>query len=219
MWGWAAVPAFVATFLFVGLGGLLIWQADALALRLLGAAGSAWASAGLWLLRVVFGLVGLIVSFLLATTLAQPLSGFALDTIARRQEVALGGRQWPDQPFLASAVRSLRVAFTALAITVPVLLLLSVVTFLFPPASVVTIPLKLLVTGLAVAFDFLDYPLSLRGEGVRARLGFIRRHLSGVVGFGVAGALVLLVPGVGLLLLPFGVAGASRLVAAADKAA
>jgi uncharacterized protein involved in cysteine biosynthesis len=43
---------------------------------------------------------------------------------------------------------------------------------------------------------------------------FIRENFSAVVGFGMAATLVLLVPGVGLLVLPFGVAGAARLVVA-----
>jgi hypothetical protein len=65
------------------------------------------------------------------------------------------------------ATRSLRVTVTALALTLPVLALLSLVTALFPP---------------------------------------------------VAAAVVLLVPGIGLFVLPAGVAGATRMVVAADRA-
>jgi CysZ protein len=220
MWGWALVPAVVATALFLGFGALAAWAGSDLANRVLGElGGGAWATAGAWALRMVLGLVGAVVAFLLAISLAQPLSGFALDAIARRQAIALGGGAWPDQPALRSAVRSLGVALAALAISVPVLALLTLVTMLFPPASVVTIPLKFGVTGLAVAYDLLDYPLSLRGEGVRSRMAFFRRHFLAVLGFGLAAALLLLVPGVGLLLLPFGVAGAARIVVATDPRA
>ncbi|MBX3205216.1 MAG: EI24 domain-containing protein [Labilithrix sp.] len=219
MWGWAAIPAVVATLLFFGLGALAVWGGTALAHALIAEPSGAWTTAGVWLLRIVFWLVGVVVSFLVAISLAQPLSGFALDAIARRQELALGGRTWPDQPFVGSALRSLRVTLTALAVSLPLLALLTVITLLAPPASVVTVPLKFVVTGLAVAYDFLDYPLGLRGIGVRARLGFIRDHIAAVLGFGVAAALLLLVPGVGLVLLPFGVAGAARMVVAADRSA
>jgi CysZ protein len=219
MWGWALIPAVVATTLFVGLAALAIWGGTSLAERALWDPGDgAWTTAGIWLLRVLFYVVGIVVAFLVAISLAQPLSGFALDAIARRQERALSGREWPDQPLVVSTLRSLRVTFTALALSLPALAVLTLVTLLVPPASVVTIPLKFLVTGLAVAYDFLDYPLGLRGVGVRARMAFIRTHFSAVLGFGVAAALVLLVPGVGLFLLPFGVAGAARMVAAADGA-
>ena len=208
----------VAASLFGGLGALALWEAAQIAHGVLteGSTG-AWAAAGSWALRIVLSLVGLVVAFLLAMTLAQPLSGFALDRIARKQELALGGRSWPDQPFVASALRSLRVTLSALALSLPILALLSLVTVLAPPASVVTVPLKFFVTGMAVAYDFLDYPLGLRGVGVRARMAFLRRHIFAVAGFGAAGALLLLVPGVGLLLLPAGVAGAARLVVAADS--
>ena len=218
MWGWALIPTLVATALFFGLGALAVWGGTILADRALwDPAGGGWTTTGIWVLRVVFWIVGVVVSLLVALSLAQPLSGFALDAIARRQEIALGGREWPDQPFVASALRSLRVTLTALFVSVPVLGVLTLVTLLVPPASVVTIPLKFLVTGLAIAYDFLDYPLGLRGAGVRSRMRFVRDHFAAVLGFGTAAALVLLVPGVGLVLLPFGVAGAARLVVAADR--
>jgi len=216
MWGWALIPTMVATFLFGTFGALGVWGGDHLAERLLSNSGG-WSSAGFWFLRIVFWIAAVAISFLISISLAQPISGFALDAIARRQEVALGGRTWPDQPFFASAIRSLGVTFTALAVSLPLLLLLSAITFLFPPASIVTIPLKFLVTGLAIAYDFLDYPLGLRGAGVRSRVAFIADHFSAVLGFGVAAALLLLVPFLGLILLPFGVAGAARLVVLTDQ--
>jgi CysZ protein len=218
LWGWALVPALVATVLFLGLGALAVWGGTHLAHHALWDPGDgAWTTAGVWLLRVLFWVVGIVASFLVAISLAQPIAGFALDAIARRQELALGGRAWPDQPVVGSALRSLRVTLTALVVSLPILAVLTLVTFLVPPASVVTIPLKFLVTGLAVAYDFLDYPLGLRGVGVRSRIAFIRTHFAAVAGFGVAAALVLLVPGVGLFLLPFGVAGAARMVVATDR--
>lgn len=216
MWGWALVPMLVATVLFGALGAGALWGATELAHRVLDDSGGAWATAGFWAFRIVSSLVGLVFAFLVGVSLAQPLSGFALDTIARRQEIALGGRTWPDQPFVASALRSLRVTATALALSLPLLALLTVVTVLVPPASAVTLPLKFLVTGLAIAYDFLDYPLGLRGVGVRARMTWISDHLSAVIGFGLASALVLLVPGIGLLVLPAGVAGAARMLVRAD---
>lgn len=220
MWIWALIPTAVATVLFIGFGASVIWGGSGLADAILsGLDKSAWTTAGTWALRIVFWIVGAFVAFLLAISLAQPISGFALDNIVRRQELALGGRTWPDQPFAQSTLRSLRVTFTALAVSLPLLALLALVTFFFPPASIVTVPLKFVVAGLAVAYDFLDYPLSLRGIGVRARLAFIRAHLPAVLGFGASAAALLLIPGVGLLLLPFGVAGAARLVVAADRVA
>lgn len=197
-WGWAMIPVLVAGLLFGGGGALAIWSGTKLSEYLL--------------LRIVFWAIGLVVAFFLAISLAQPLSGFALDAIARKQELALGGRTWPSQPALTGALRSLRVTLTALAIGLPILAALALVTFLFPPAAVVTVPLKFIVTGVLAAYDLLDYPLSLRGRTVSDRLVFIRANFAAVLGFGVATAALLLIPGVGLFLLPFGVAGATRMV-------
>lgn len=217
MWRWALVPTLVATVLFFGLGAGAVWGGSELAARIV-TGDDGWITAGLWLLRVLFWMVGLVMAYLVAITFAQPLSGFALDTIARRQELALGGRSWPDQPFFPSALRSLRVTLTALVLSLPLVVLLGIITFFVPPASVVTVPLKFVVTGLAIAYDMLDYPLGLRGAGVRARVQFIADNFAAVLGFGLAAALMLLVPGLGLVVLPFGVAGATRLVIAADRA-
>lgn len=202
-WGWALIPVLVAGLLFGGGAALAIWGGNILSEHLL--------------LRIVFWAIGLVVAFFLAISLAQPLSGFALDAIARKQELALGGRTWPSQPALTGALRSLRVTLTALAIGLPILAVLALVTFLFPPAAVVTVPLKFVVTGVLAAYDLLDYPLSQRGQSVADRVAFIRANLAAVLGFGVATAALLLIPGVGLFLLPFGVAGATRMVVDADR--
>lgn len=213
MWGWALIPVIVASALFGGLGALAIWGGSEAAARMVENV------AGLWTLKVLFWIVGLLFAFIFALSFAQPLSGFALDAIARRQELALGGRAHPGHPFFASLLRSLRVTLAALAVTLPILGLLSLVTLLFPPASVVTVPLKFVVAGFAITYDFLDYPLGLRGAGVRARGAFLRAHFGAMLGFGLSAAAILLIPGVGLLLLPFGVAGATRMVVLADRPA
>jgi CysZ protein len=216
-WGWALIPMIVATALFGGAGAVAIWGGSELALRIVGHSAGHWGTVGIWLLRVLLWAIGLVVAFFVAMSFAQPLSGFALDAVARKQELALGGRSWPDQPFIGGALRSLRVTLSALAMGLPVLALLALLTFLFPPAAVVTIPLKFVVTGLLAAYDLLDYPLSQRGRSVRDRLVFIRRNFASVLGFGVATAALLLVPGMALFLLPFGVAGATRMVVEAER--
>ncbi len=218
VWGWALVPMVIATVLFLGFGALAFWAGSALAHRMLWDPGDGtWTTVAMWALKIVLWIVGAVVSFLLAFSLAQPLSGFALDEIARKQELALGGRTWPDQPFVPSALRALRITLSALAVSLPILAVLTLISLLFPPATVVTVPLKFVVTGLTIAYDFLDYPLGLRGAGVRARAVFVREHFPAVLGFGLAAAVVLLIPGVGLLLLPAGVAGATRMIVEAER--
>jgi CysZ protein len=63
-----------------------------------------------------------------------------------------------------------------------------------------------------VGWDVVDYPLSVRGVGLRARLHFVARNLPAVFGLAVGVAAVALLPCGLLLVLPVGVAGATRLV-------
>jgi CysZ protein len=217
VWGWAMIPVFVATTLFGAAFAVAIWGSNVLSHDIVSGDGTL-SSIGMWTLRVLFWIIGLVIAFVIAFSLAQPISGFALEAIVRRQERALGGRSWPAQPFFHGVVRSLRVSLTALAIGLPILGILALITFLAPPAGVVTVPLKFVVTGLLAAYDFLDYPFSVRGLGVRDRLAFMKREIWAVLGFGLGIAAILVVPGVGLLLLPLGVAGATRMVVEADLA-
>lgn len=213
VWPWATVPVVVAALLFGGSTALAIWGGGELVAHLVDPAHVVWS----WALKIVLWIAGVLIGFFVALSLAQPISGFALEAIARRQERALGGRTWPDQPFVRGVFRSLRVSLTALAATLPILALLAVVTLLFPPASIVTVPLKLIVTGLAAAYDFLDYPFSVRGVDVAARVAFMRANFWAVLGFGLSAAALLLIPGMALFLLPIGVAGAARLVVEGDR--
>jgi CysZ protein len=212
------VPVVVALVLGTGIGALGIWGAWRAADAIL-SGDSAWAETGRWLITIVFGLVALMVALLLALSLAQPLSGFALDNIVRRQEKELGSTHvWPDQKFFPQLVRSLGVNLTALIVGLPMIAVLTAIELLAPPAAVVTIPLKFVVSALMVAWDFLDYPLGMRGAGVSARIAFVTSNFWAVLLFGSLSALVLLVPGLGLLLLPMGAAGATRMVMETERA-
>jgi CysZ protein len=216
VWGYALVPATVALFLGGVLGSLGIWGASALATALV-AGESAWATAGQWLVGILLGVLAVVLAFLVAVSLAQPLSGFALEAIVRKQEKGLGVEHvWPEQPFWPSLARSLRVTLMALVLGLPVIALLTLVELVFAPAAVITWPLKFVVSALMLAWDFLDYPLGMRGLGVRDRLRFFAHNLGPVTVFGCLATVVLLVPGLGLLVLPMGAAGAARLVVGSE---
>jgi CysZ protein len=210
VWGYAIVPVALALVLTVALSALGLWGAAHVAHAVVGADAGALGTMVVWLIEIALGLVAILTALLVAFALAQPLSGFALDVITRRQARALGAPEPPPQRG-SSFFRSLRVTFAALAVAVPLLALLALITILFPPAAVVTLPLKLAVSALTLAWDLLDYPLSQLGLGVRDRLRWMRARFGAVMGFGIAGSFVLLVPGLGLLMLPMGVAGATAL--------
>jgi CysZ protein len=217
VWGYSLVPALIALTLFLVFATAgVIWVTQTVH-ETVGPSGML-ALVGTYLLDGILGLVTVLVALLVGTALAQPLSGFALDAIVRKQALTMGRKLWPTQKGLGPIFRSLRVTLTALVIALPLLGGLTLTTFLFPPSWIVTFPLKLLVSGMMLAWDFLDYPFSLRGLGVRQRVRWIGQNFLAITGFAVTAATAMLIPGLGLLLLPMGVAGASRLVVESDRA-
>jgi CysZ protein len=99
------------------------------------------------------------------------------------------------------------------------LAMLALISALVPPAAVVTVPLKFVVSSLVIAWDLLDYPFGLRGMGVRARLGWMRENLGAVLLFGASTGALLLIPLLGLFVLPCGVVAATELVVRVERGA
>jgi CysZ protein len=196
VWLRALVPMVTSLVLFAGL----------VALGLLGATALTHG-----VLVVLLAIPVVILSLLLALALAQPLSGWALDGIVReqRQELGLPRLAHPAKGVLLS---SLGAALLATAIGLPVLALLTLVGWLFPPAVFVTFPLKVLVGALMIAWDLVDYPLALHGVRLGDRFRWAGRNFFAFLGFGLSATLFFAVPGLGLLALPCGVAGATRLI-------
>lgn len=216
-WGFAAIPMLVVVALGVGLGWVGVLGAQHLAdLWLPGP--EDWTVAARVALATLLSLLALVAALLAAISLAQPLSGFALEAIVRRQDRALGLPAWPALPLARTMAHTLGATLLGLAVWCVVVGGLSLAGLLLPVLLVVTIPLKVFASALLIAWDLLDYPFGLRGVGIVARLEFITNNFGAVMCFGLLGALVALTPGAGLLLLPFGVAGAARLVARAQDA-
>lgn len=163
------------------------------------------------LVEILVAVLALIVAALLGFGIAQPLSGPALNRIVRRAEAEVGAPPWPPTGFLEDVGRALQSIGVAYAVGLPVLAVLYVVTLVFPPAAVVTFPIKLLVLGLLISWDLCDYPLSIHGMPVRARVAFVTRNLPAMLGFGFGLGLLSMVPCLMIFALPGGVAGAARL--------
>jgi CysZ protein len=163
-------------------------------------------------LKVVGTVLAVLASGLLGLALAQPLSGPALERIAREQERALGAPERPPTHFMLDVARSLKSMLLGYACGLPALAILALVSLLLPFAAVVSVPLKLVVTAFIISWDLCDYPLSIRGLRVRRRLDLIFSYKGAVLGFGVGLAACALVPCLLFLFLPAGVAAAARLM-------
>lgn len=212
VWPWAAVPAAIMLVLLCAVTGLGWWGAAELLASLFGSQRDTWGAIGYWASLLLAGAIVLLIAMLAALTLAQPLAGFALERIAHAQEYKLTGYRRPSLSYFASLWLNLRTVAFAVILGGTALALLFVVNIFYPPAVVVTAPLKFLVCSWILAWDFIDYPLGLRGLGVRARLRWVVRHFGAFTGFGALWAVVCFVPGIALVLLPMGVAGATRLL-------
>lgn len=211
-WPWAAVPFLVAIALVGGLGALTYVYVPGLVAARWGGDDAWYAAAGLFFVQVVAVLSGWIASVLVGLGLAQPLSGPALERLVRDQERALGLPARAPTRLLVDVWRSLQSLLVGYAWGLPSLALLFVLSLAVPAAAPVLVPLKLAVTAAMVAWDFCDYPLSVRGVPVGARVTILRQHFRALLGFGLGLALASLVPLLLFALLPVGVVGATRLV-------
>ncbi len=209
-WPLAIVPAIIAMVLVVGTTFGVYSLGSSFVESRLGDQGSVGS-----LLRVLASalwfVISLIVGLVIGMSLAQPLSAPALDALAKKRARALGVTQFVETSAIASAWRSLRVVTLALIVGLPIVLLLSLIGLIFPPAAIVTLPLKFVVAAWLATWDVFDYAFGLGSLGVRARLSWLTRHGAAAFAFGLALAAVALVPGLGLFVLPMGVAGSTEL--------
>lgn len=211
-WPFALVPAAILIALSTLLVGLSIHFLQPAIAHLMPAASSWYGRMGRgivsWLVAILAGALGL----LLAVIATPPLSGPALERLVDLEERELGATKRQPIGFPAEIWCGLKAQAAAAIFATPLLVLLWVVDLLFPPASIVTVPLKLLVTSLGLAWNLFDYPLTLRGVSLRERLRLVAKNPAATLGFGTGCTLLFLVPCFGVLLLPVGVVAATRLV-------
>ena len=142
----------------------------------------------------------------------------ALDIVAKEQAWKLVRRAWQSGDAHAAPLRCVESTACALAVAAIPLVLLSVIATRYPFTRHVADLAALLVAGAVLAWNFLEYPLSQRDMGVGERVRWSRQHFAAVIGFGISCAILLFLPVVGLLVVPAGIAGATRLALECDGA-
>ncbi|CAF0736924.1 unnamed protein product [Rotaria sp. Silwood1] len=217
-WSRALLPAILFTLIILILAIIGIWGMNIITYRLFQKDTPRWIHIGIWLLRIVLYIVVICLSLIIALITAQPLSAPALESLVRAQERNLKYPNRPEESFWSSVWRSIRIAIISLFISFFIFILLTTIEIFFPPAVIITTPLKFLTTGFIIAYDIIDYPLSLHLFGVRERTPWFRHYLWATLGFGLALQVLFLIPGAFFLLLPAGVCGATRIVVAAERA-
>ncbi len=211
-WPLALVPMILGILMTAVLSAISIgfvpgWVADAI-----GPTSSTVAGVGTMLLQVVGTILAVLASALIGFALAQPLSGPAMEGIVRRKEAEFGAPTRPTASIGIEIYRSLQSLAVSYMFGIPAIIVLFGLSLIVPYAAFVLLPLKLLVAAFTIAWDLCDYPLSVRGLRMSTRAGTVWRHRGAVLGFSIGLALAALVPCVLFLLLPGGVAGATKLM-------
>ncbi|MGO8994014.1 MAG: EI24 domain-containing protein [Polyangiaceae bacterium] len=207
--GWALVPAAIAVGVGIVLSAIGVWGV----VRLSGALvsdGGVLGTLARGLLDLLFGGVAVFASVVVALGVAQPLARVALERIATPLDAPVDPRARPLRP-TSGLFDSLRIALTALGITLPAVGVLELVTLFAPEAAFLTEPIAFVISALGLAWELLDHPFSRRGLGVGERLRWMKESAFAVIGFAIAAQVFLLIPGIDLFLLPVGIAGATRL--------
>ncbi|MBI5537309.1 MAG: EI24 domain-containing protein [Deltaproteobacteria bacterium] len=212
LWVFAMIPVAAALVVFFGLSTLSFVFLPRLIEWIVGT-GTAWyAVAGVIVLKVLAVGTAFLLSLLIALGLAQPLSGPALERLVRAMERDVGAPDHPKVPFWKEVARSAAAAFWTIVPVIPVLTLLFIVDLFVPFSWIVTIPLKIIITGLAITWDLLDYPFSVRGWRLGLRADWMKDNFGAALGFAISLGALCLLPCVHLLLLPAGAVGATWLI-------
>jgi uncharacterized protein involved in cysteine biosynthesis len=154
----------------------------------------------------------------LAMVFTPPLSAPALERIVDIVERDIRAPERASLGMLAEFWCGLRSTLVSSAVTLPLIIALTLLELVFAPVALVTTPLKLLLTALGVSWTLFDYPLTLRGVGARQRMQLMKQHLGLVLGFGTAFALVFWLPCCSVVMLPVGVVAATQLLGQIERA-
>lgn len=157
-------------------------------------------------------LLAAVLGWFVAMGLSPALSSPALERLVAAVEEARGVPPHAALGFVAELFCGFRAFAAALAFGVPILLVLWIVSLVAPVLAPLTTTLKLSVAALSVAWGLFDYPLTLRGVGVRRRLQLLNRHPRTLFGFGAGVLIAFWLPCCGIVLLPVAVVAATDLL-------
>ena len=155
--------------------------------------------------------LSLVLSVLLANVFAAPFND-ALSAVVEERETGL-----PAPPFSFAALmrdlgRTVTLELLKLFVYLGVLGPLMIASWFVPGVGTLLYSVfASLFTVVYFALDYLDWPASRRGYGVRQRIGLLSVRPLTTLGFGVSVSVCLFIPILNLFLMPLAVAGGTRL--------
>ncbi len=153
----------------------------------------------MWLVYAVFSLYCFTIIGMIAAT---PFN----DLLSRRVLEIRGITDFSEIGFIESSVKSLLEIFKLTGIKC----VLFVITFFLPP-------LPLLVLIFFIGWDYFDYPMNQKTQGLRNKASCLAAQKGVFMGFASIHSLLFMVPFAGLILMPIAVVGASLLFESNDN--
>lgn len=198
LWPWVLMPTLLTGTLTV-LGAMWAWQWAKGFVALHTAGHSAIITAILTFLMYVFvagmGYVAFLVTSLIATA---PFAG----TLSERTEKLSRGAAITQQGIarvVREAVRATLHTCISLSLYLVLAAVLFFVQFVAAPIAPLVWLLSVLLTAIFLAYDAFSLPLERRDASFGRKWGFVGKHTPESLGFGVVVALVLAIPGFGLI--------------------
>ncbi len=168
-----------------------------------------------WLLEAIVFAASLVLTIVICSGASSIVAAPFNDALSEAIEQRETGKAPPPFSFARltrDLLRTVRLESSKLALYVLVMAPMWVLSFLVPGiGQILYLVLGALFTATYFAIDYVDWPASRRGLGIRARLALFRARPALMLGFGFSLSLLLFVPLLNLLMMPIAVAGGTRL--------
>jgi CysZ protein len=164
-----------------------------------------------WVLAIAIFLIGVIAVALTSSVVAAPFNDALSEAVERIQ-----GSKSASSLTLMGVLRDLRrtlvLECAKLSLYLVVMVPLFVLSLTVPVAGpAIYAVVAFYFTTIYFALDYVDWPASRRGLGLRKRIGLLAHHFGAMLGFGIGVWLFMYIPLLNLLFMPGAVAGGTLL--------
>jgi CysZ protein len=212
LWKWLIAPAIISLLLLVAAVVGILHVVDPLVAWIAGHLPAWLASLAGTLLRVlvlaVLGIAGLFVF----TTVAGMIAGPFNELLSEHVEAVITGRPAPPfslREFAHGAILGILHGIRRLVVTLLGLALVFALGFVPVVGTIAAVLIGAWLAATAASYDCYDAVLSRRAMAYRDKLAYLAQHRGRTLGLGLAVAGMLLVPGLNLIALGLGAAGAT----------
>jgi CysZ protein len=213
---WVLLPALITA--IVSIGGTWLtyhWATDYVHRQSAGH-GAIW-GAIVWLGVVLLVLASAYILYVTSCLLATaPFAGI----LSERTEKSVTGAAIPPttwKEMAALSARGIGHALLGVMLYVVIAVPLFLLQWFAPPLAPFIWIASIVQAGYFFAFDALNEPLHRRGYGFGAKWSFIGKHTAETLGFGVAVALLMMVPFLSIVVTPVAIVGGTLLFLDLDK--